>query len=193
MAFTKRVWLPHDVQYPSRKILLPTGNPNEYDLVRSEGTVTTVGDLTSVENLAELETRIFNQFGIVPEVSDGTWTPTLYGTTTAGSPTYTYHDGTYTKIGKIILLKFNLGISGLGGMTGLAKIGGLPFAGSGVINFFSCADFAIQAGQILVGASIDGNSAGIQSSSSTIITDTNVSELNSTFFTVAAHGYMFIS
>lgn len=65
MAFTKRIWLPHDVQYPGRKILIPTGNPNEYDLNRSEGTINAVGDLLSAENLNELENRIFTNTELV--------------------------------------------------------------------------------------------------------------------------------
>lgn len=58
MAFTKRTWIARDVQYPGRKILTPTGNTNEYDVTRSEGTVSAEGDILSAENLNDMEQRI---------------------------------------------------------------------------------------------------------------------------------------
>ena len=59
MAFTKRTWIARDVQYPGRRILTPTGNTNEYDITRSEGTINAEGDIVSKENLDDLENRIF--------------------------------------------------------------------------------------------------------------------------------------
>jgi hypothetical protein len=46
MAFTDRV-----VEYPGRVVLTPTGNANEYDMTRSEGTVTEEGTALNATNL----------------------------------------------------------------------------------------------------------------------------------------------
>lgn len=157
MAFTKRIWLPHDVQYPGRKILIPTGNPNEYDLNRSEGVISAAGDLLSAENLNELEARIFNQFGIVPEISSGTWTPTLQGATVLGSPIYDTQIGIYIKINNMIFITIHgIAISSKGGMTGNVRIGGIPFIPNsrGFLGFASTS--GVPAG--LVGQFVNGSS-----------------------------------
>lgn len=69
MAFTPREWLARTVQYPGRKILTPTGNTNEYDETRSEGSITQAGDIISAENLNDLETRISSAFTFEPWVA----------------------------------------------------------------------------------------------------------------------------
>ncbi len=46
MAFVDRV-----VEYPGRVTLTPTGNPDEYDVARSEGTVTEEGTPLNATNL----------------------------------------------------------------------------------------------------------------------------------------------
>lgn len=56
----------------------------------------------------------------------GDWTPTLYGTTTAGTTTYTTQTGNYEKIGGLVYVSFVLAWTNLTG-TGNARIGGLPF------------------------------------------------------------------
>lgn len=57
----------------------------------------------------------------------GTWTPTLYGATTAGTTTYTNQLGVYTKIGNAIFFIFRLVYSNATG-TGEARMGGFPFS-----------------------------------------------------------------
>lgn len=65
----------------------------------------------------------------------GTWTPTLYGSTTAGSPTYNPNtQGSYTRIGNIALIKYSVWITAKGGMSGNIKLGGIPFASQSVGN-----------------------------------------------------------
>lgn len=130
MAFSPKTWASRIVQYPSRRILTPTGNTNEYDVFRSEGNITQAGDILSAENLNDLETRIAAQFAKVPEISSGTWTPTMYGETIAGSPTYTTHAGTYIKIGSLVNVFGAISISELGGMSGYLHIGGFPYVPS---------------------------------------------------------------
>jgi hypothetical protein len=60
------------------------------------------------------------------DYEEGTWTPVLEGTTTAGSATYTSQIGRYTKIGRCVHFRLNLVYSGHTG-TGNMVITGLPF------------------------------------------------------------------
>ena len=57
----------------------------------------------------------------------GNWTPTAYGSTTAGTPSYAAQDGRYTVIGPLVWISFRLAV-GLAGASGGFTIGGLPFA-----------------------------------------------------------------
>jgi len=59
---------------------------------------------------------------------DGTFTPTLYGSTTAGTQTYTTQEGRYSRIGNIVTFKVNILLSAYDVATaGDLRIGGLPF------------------------------------------------------------------
>jgi Major tropism determinant N-terminal domain len=64
----------------------------------------------------------------------GSWTPTLFGSTTAGTPTYTVNVGSYERIGRLIVARFNIAISAIGGMAGTVRIGGLPFTSANVAS-----------------------------------------------------------
>ena len=57
---------------------------------------------------------------------EGTFTPTVVGTTTAGSATYSPQVGRYTRVGNRVLFSINLAWSGHTG-TGNMRISGLPF------------------------------------------------------------------
>ena len=56
--FTKKKWVDRQSEYPNRRILNPTGTANEYEIIRSEGTVMTEGDKLNAENLNNLEERV---------------------------------------------------------------------------------------------------------------------------------------
>jgi hypothetical protein len=71
----------------------------------------------------------------------GTFTPTLYGTTTAGTPTYVTQDARYEIEGSRCHFDIDVEISAIGGMVGNIRVGGLPFTMSndtGVANHASC-------------------------------------------------------
>jgi hypothetical protein len=70
------------------------------------------------------------------DYEEGTWTPTLYGSTTAGSTTYDVQSGTYTKVGRLVTCQIYLDISNKTG-TGSVTIGGLPFTSIGGNNIGS--------------------------------------------------------
>ena len=76
------------------------------------------------------------------DYEEGTFTPTIIGTTTAGTATYGGGQaGTYTKIGRMVYFSIYLGYSG-GTGTGDLRIAGLPFTiASGEIPSFSIGTF----------------------------------------------------
>jgi hypothetical protein len=63
------------------------------------------------------------------DYEEGTWTPTYYCDTTAGTTTYTRQYGSYTKIGNRVFVECDVVWSGQTG-TGSGLIGGLPFTSS---------------------------------------------------------------
>ncbi len=60
------------------------------------------------------------------DYEEGTWTPVIIGTTTAGTGTYTTQTGSYTKIGNQVTLHLTLTWTAHTG-TGNMRISGLPF------------------------------------------------------------------
>jgi hypothetical protein len=67
------------------------------------------------------------------DYEEGDWTPTVFGSTSAGTATYTLQVGRYTKIGNTVVCHANLGISAHTG-TGNVRLGGLPFTSANVSN-----------------------------------------------------------
>jgi hypothetical protein len=61
----------------------------------------------------------------------GTFTPTLVGSSVAGSPIYSAQSGDYTRIGRIVHFNVRLVWTSLGGLSGNVTITGLPFANAG--------------------------------------------------------------
>lgn len=65
----------------------------------------------------------------------GTWTPTLVGSGTAGTFTYTNQVSSYEKIGRLVIARFGLSISATpGSPTGNMQIAGLPFTSNATPN-----------------------------------------------------------
>lgn len=59
---------------------------------------------------------------------DGTFTPTLYGSTIAGTQTYATQQGSYSRIGNMVLFSIHIVLSAYDVATaGNLRIGGLPF------------------------------------------------------------------
>ena len=63
------------------------------------------------------------------DYEEGTWTPTYYGDTTAGTTTYSSQIGTYTKIGNIVIASGVVVVDSATG-SGDIRIGGFPFSSS---------------------------------------------------------------
>jgi hypothetical protein len=61
------------------------------------------------------------------DYEEGTFTPTLVGSTAAGTATYLSQDGNYTKVGNQVTAYVNLKVSALSGATGQLRFESLPF------------------------------------------------------------------
>ena len=73
------------------------------------------------------------------DYEEGTWTPTIQGSSTNPSVNYSTQIGTYRKVGKLLYLNLYIYASSLSGGSGYIEIGGLPFgikgAGTGGYPF----------------------------------------------------------
>jgi hypothetical protein len=58
---------------------------------------------------------------------EGTWTPTLGGSTTNPTVTYAVQQGIYTRIGNLVTVRWSVGTSANTGGVGYILIKGLPF------------------------------------------------------------------
>jgi hypothetical protein len=63
----------------------------------------------------------------VADAEYGTWTPVVIGTTTAGTNTYVAQLGTYYKVGKTVVARCRVGLSGALSSTGSIQITGIPY------------------------------------------------------------------
>ena len=92
----------------------------------------------------------------------GTWTPVLGGTGGATGQTYTKQNGTYTKIGKMVVAQCYIALSSKGTFVGpdyITAITGLPFAcgaseGGATVGYFA----GLATNKVMVSAYISGGS-----------------------------------
>jgi hypothetical protein len=85
----------------------------------------------------------------------GSFTPTVYGSTTAGTATYTIQTGFYEKIGRLVHFQLYLDWSGFNG-TGELLVVGLPFSSSSDSNMYTAissyvSDVALTANNVAQG------------------------------------------
>lgn len=93
---------------------------------------------------------------LLNDYEEGTFTPTIIGTTTAGAGTYSNQIGRYTKIGRIVTAQIFVNWSAHTG-TGDMRLSGLPFLSNPTAGVFSGAaigwvnNITLNAGYILTG------------------------------------------
>jgi len=81
---------------------------------------------------------------LLSDYEEGTWTPVLNRFSSSPTVTYTSRPGTYTKIGRVVTVYFDITWSSLSGGSGDATITGLPFtvsanmAGFSVVQWRDC-------------------------------------------------------
>ena len=61
------------------------------------------------------------------DYEEGTWTPTLIGSTTNPTVTYSEQAGTYTKIGQLVYITIRIAVSTTNSGSGNLGISGIPF------------------------------------------------------------------
>jgi hypothetical protein len=76
------------------------------------------------------------------DYEEGTFTPTVAGTTTAGSASYSIQQGRYTKIGRLVYYSIRIGYSSHTG-AGNMRINGLPFTSD---SFYSAGEYSYRDG-----------------------------------------------
>jgi hypothetical protein len=90
------------------------------------------------------------------DYEEGTFTPTIEGTSTAGTATYSTQVGRYTKIGRLVSISIRVAYSA-GNGTGNLRIAGLPFVtGSGNVWTVYAENIAMTAGNSAAGSSASG-------------------------------------
>jgi hypothetical protein len=92
---------------------------------------------------------------------EGTFTPTLQGSTGNPTPTYTAQVGTYTRIGNVVYVWIQVYTSAVSGGTGDLRIGDLPFstnASYGARFIVTCTRVDFSATTTYVNAAVDGSS-----------------------------------
>ena len=121
-------------------IVPPATNTNRtLTLPDATGTVVASGTTPSLNGIAFPATAVPSaDANTLDDYEEGTFTPTAFGATTAGTTTYTLQQGTYTKIGRQVTLSVRLSYSGLTG-TGELTFGGFPFTSANDSMEYLCA------------------------------------------------------
>lgn len=65
---------------------------------------------------------------VLDDYEEGSWTPTIGGSSGGAGQTYATQTGSYIKIGRVVLVNFKVILTAKGTITGVPIIGGLPFA-----------------------------------------------------------------
>jgi hypothetical protein len=106
-----------------------TSNPTLYGNVSVTGVIA-VGGATPTTNGSGITfpatQSASSDANTLDDYEEGTFTPTAYGGTTAGTTTYTVQQGSYTKIGRQVTVSIRIDYSALTG-TGELRFGGFPF------------------------------------------------------------------
>ena len=96
------------------------------------------------------------------DYEEGTWTPTVYGSSTAGtSIVYSTQDATYTKVGRVVHFYARLSTTDLDDMSGAMNIAGFPFAAGvswGGVTFTRAVALNVTVGANITGWMSSGNS-----------------------------------
>jgi hypothetical protein len=103
-------------------------------LPAATGTVVITGTTPTLNGITFPATQVPSaDANTLDDYEEGTWTPTVYGGTTAGTTTYSVQRGFYTKIGRAVTITFDVGYTAATGTGGL-YIGGSPFTSSALGN-----------------------------------------------------------
>lgn len=166
-----------DIQEAVDEIVSGLGTASSVDTGTTEGTVLLLGPSgkLALPGLLDLSNASAGQIKFpttqntstdaktLDDYEEGTWTPAIAGSTTAGNGTYSSQVGAYTKIGRIVFISLLLSWSAHTG-TGDMQITGLPFTSeapssniAGYVNGFSIT------GQVSVSIATGASKFGVYS------------------------------
>ena len=98
-----------------------------------QGTAGTGYNFTANTPAAGMTSQLLNWY------EEGTWTPTVLFNGGSTGITYSTQSGTYTRIGRQVILNFDVRLSNKGSSTGAWEIGGFPFTagaeGHGALHY----------------------------------------------------------
>lgn len=123
----------------------------------TQGTAAKGINFTANANAAGMTSELFNWY------EEGTFTPTLIGTTTNPTVTYSIQRGRYTRIGRLVTIECYVAWSAISGGSGNIAIGGFPFtidpntgaSGGGSVSYFD--GFTLTASRTSVGILANAN------------------------------------
>jgi hypothetical protein len=98
------------------------------------------------------------------DYEEGTWTPTLIGTSTNPTVTYSLQRGIYTKVGRVVTVSVYMGWSAISGGSGNIAFGNLPFTVEGSVGASAAGSISLFDGFTL---SASRTSVGLLGASST--------------------------
>jgi hypothetical protein len=143
-------------------------------------------DFSANPSAAGMTSELLNDY------EEGTWTPAVIGSTTAGTAAYFYRNGRYTKVGRLVTFECSTYfISGTG--TGNMQISGLPFASNSASTYPSFAvGYSVTVTTLTAGSYL---SAVMIANSSTVIDIQQVSTVtgSATALPYFPDGALFIS
>lgn len=108
---------------------LGTGTPDAKSWFRGDGTWQYALDISNAAGGQIIFPATQNSSAganTLDDYEEGTFTPTIAGTTTAGTGTYTIQSGVYTKVGQLVTINIRFSWTAHTG-TGNIQINGLPF------------------------------------------------------------------
>jgi hypothetical protein len=105
-------------QFDATKVTINTGNV-------VIGTAGKGIDFSANTHAAGMTSELLNDY------EEGTWTPVVAGSSTAGTATYTTQEGTYTKVGRLVTFRVYVVWTGGTGV-GFMDVTGLPYASSAI-------------------------------------------------------------
>jgi hypothetical protein len=114
--------------------------------VKANGNVFLLGGATNVSGVGitfPATQSASSNANCLDDYEEGSWTPTFFGESTAGTTTYGVQRGGYIKIGSMVTVWCDVSVSAATG-TGNVQIGGLPFTSISDVNFQSVAPLMVE-------------------------------------------------
>ncbi len=164
-------------------------------IIRAAAGAITLARPTTLSALATFSAGLtFGGSTLANYVAATTWTPTLIGSGTAGTPTYAAQLGRYTRIGSMVMASAYISITAKTAIAGDIRVGGLPIA-IGASEFCSAAigafaGFTFAAGRTQLAAY---NGGGVSYLALTVsgsgvapinVTDADIAAATSIFLTI---------